>query len=412
MKEPNFIQKIFSVTNVPEEKIIYLFGLKFELARNKIFKTKYGNLPIDKNKIVFAQFSGKGFGDNPKYIAKEIIKQKLPYKLVWLVKDTANEDLLNEFPPEIKIINFRSKKALKELATAKLWIDNQKKLYFLNKGLIKKEGQKYIQTWHGSLGIKKFGGDLPDELTENFKEKSIKDSNMTDYLLSNSEFENKIFPRAQWYNNEIVMLGHPRNDILINGTKQEKELIREKLNLPNDVKLALYAPTYRDDGRLYCYGLEYQNIIKSLENKFGDKWILLMRLHPNAARFSNKLVPAADNIVDVSAYQDMQELLLVSDLLITDYSSCIFDFMLTGKPAFIYANDFEEYNNDRGFYYSLKDTPFPVAQTNCEMTDNIANFNEKDYKIKVDKFLQSKGCIEDGKASKRVVELIKSIMEK
>ncbi len=410
MKEPSLLQKIFSITNVPKKKIIYFFGLKFEFDITKIFKAKYGKLPIDKNKIVFIQTSCKGFGCNPKYIAKEIIRQKLPYELVWLLTDTRDEDVLKEFPPEIKIVKYKSQKALKELATAKLWVANKKQYYFLlNKGLDKKQGQKYIQTWHGALGIKRTGMDS-DELVKEYYEPTKKDSQMTDYMISNSEFENKIMQSAFEYDKQLVKFGHPRNDILINANADDIAKIRQKLELADDVKVALYAPTFRDDGRLYCFGLEYENLIQTLEEKFGGKWVLFIRLHPAVASYSKQLIPTENNIMDVSNYPDIQELMLISDILITDYSSCAYDFILTRRPAFIYANDIKEYNNERGFYYPLEETPFPIAKTNYELINNIKNFNYENYKPKVEEFLQSKGCIDDGKASFRVVELIKKII--
>ena len=127
---------------------------------------------------------------------------------------------------------------------------------------------------------------------------------------------------------------------------------------------------------------------------------------------TNLLIPQSDSIIDVTMYQDIQELLASADIAITDYSSCIFDFMLTKKPGFIYATDIEEYNTERGFYYPLEETPFPIARNNEELIQNILNFDNEKYQQKVEKFLKDKGCIEDGHASERVVELIKEIINK
>ena len=116
------------------------------------------------------------------------------------------------------------------------------------------------------------------------------------------------------------------------------------------------------------------------------------------------------NIIDTTLYSDMQELLAISDIVITNYSSCIYDFMLTYRPAFIYASDVQKYDNNRGFYYPLTSTPFPVAENNDIMIKNIEQFDYEKYKKDVSAFLNEKGCIDDGKASERVVELIKQIM--
>ena len=115
-------------------------------------------------------------------------------------------------------------------------------------------------------------------------------------------------------------------------------------------------------------------------------------------------------LIDVTKYPDIQELMLIADIGITDYSSWIYDYVLTRKPGFIFAEDIEEYNTERGFYYKLETTPFAIARNNEELFDCIMNFDLSIYQNKVDKFLSNKGCIEDGKASYRVVEKIKEIM--
>ena len=157
-----------------------------------------------------------------------------------------------------------------------------------------------------------------------------------------------------------------------------------------------------------CFDLDYINLLNKYEKLTSQKYVLLVRKHPETEFIKN-----IDNkkIIDVSRYPDMQELLVCADVLISDYSSCMFDFMLSRKPCFIYATDIEEYNNERGFYYPLETTPFPIATNNEELINNIKNFDYEKYKIKVEEFLKEKGCIEDGHASERVVELIKKIMK-
>lgn len=151
-------------------------------------------------------------------------------------------------------------------------------------------------------------------------------------------------------------------------------------------------------------------MLGALKEKFGGDWKILVRMHPNFVRYQNRLIPQNENIINVSEYPDIQELLVAADIAITDYSSCIFDFMLSRKPGFIYASDIKEFDNDRGFYYPLTSTPFPVATHNEELRKNILNFDYETYKIKVEEFLKDKGCMEDGHASERTVDLIEQIM--
>ena len=153
--------------------------------------------------------------------------------------------------------------------------------------------------------------------------------------------------------------------------------------------------------------MDYQLLIKTLEQKFGNKFVLLLRLHPTIRNLYKNFTVSTHNIFDYTNYTDIQELMLAADIMITDYSSCIFDYILTRKAGFIYASDIEEYDQARGFYYPLESTPFPVIKNNNELKEKILKFDNTNYKKEVEKFLDSKGCIEDGMASKRVVEFIK-----
>lgn len=413
MTKLTFAQQLFSITNSGSDKLITILGIPIRIDRSNYYKKFCQHLEIDKNKIVFCNFNGNGYGCNPKYIAREIIKRKLPYKLVWLTNDIKTER--KNFPSEIELIGYGTKDGLKELATAKIWIDNQRKNYFIKKGLQKKEGQIFIQTWHGALGIKKLDADViafTSEDNQDWVKRAIYDSSTWDYLLTNSSFENKIFPHALWFNNELKEFGHPRNDIFFENSNIYNEKIKKYYGIPQEKKIVLYVPSFRDNGNISCYKPDYNNLLKSLTEKFDGEWICITRLHPRTKKFDEKIIPKNKNIIDGTFYPDIQELLVSADVVITDYSSCIFDFMLSRKPAFIFAPDIENFDQERGFYYPLTSTPFPVAQNSEELSKNILDFDYETYKQKVEKFLNDKGCIEDGHASERVVDLIETLMNK
>ena len=152
--------------------------------------------------------------------------------------------------------------------------------------------------------------------------------------------------------------------------------------------------------------------LKAVTSKFGGDWVVITRLHPLLINRRDDFIPAGSNIIDGTQYSDMQELLASVDLLITDYSSSIYDYVLSYKPGFIFATDIKKYDNDRGLYYPLTSTPFPVATNNEEMVKNIQNFNYDKYKSDVTEFLKGKGVVESGKASEKIVELIKEIIVK
>lgn len=404
IKNDTFLEQVFSIKNKDQYKVIRLFGISIQLNRTKLLKPYY-NMPIQRNKIVFSNYKGNGYGCNPKYIAEEIIKRGLDYDLVWLSKNNVNTD---DIPKQFRIVDFNSKQALKELITAKIWVDNYHKISMIKKGLEKREGQIYIQTWHGSLGIKKLEKQVSC-LTENkdWENNAIKNSQMTDYWISNSEFETFVYKNSFWDVKNIKELGHPRNDIFFRDNERIIKKVRQFYDISDNKKIFLYVPTFRDDGDISWYDLDYQMLLNALIERFAGDWVLMIRHHPRIAKEQISLIlHDNENIIDVTYYSDIQELLISADVVMSDYSSCIFDFMLTKRPAFIYATDIKKYNSERGFYYPLEATPFPIATNNKQLVQNIKNFDFKEYKQKVEIFLKEKGCIEDGKASERVVDLI------
>ena len=167
----------------------------------------------------------------------------------------------------------------------------------------------------------------------------------------------------------------------------------------------MYAPSFRDNDILKYYSIDSEGVVEALKEKFGGDWVFVYRTHP---QFNKRKLNKLDykNSINATSYSDIQELLLAADCMITDYSSCIFDFMLSKKPAFIFAVDKDKYSSERGLYYPLEATPFPVAINNQKLIENIKYFDNNSYIEKVNKFFEEKGCVEDGHASQRVVNLI------
>lgn len=362
-----------------------------------------------KNKIVFLNFSGCGYGCNPKYIAEEILRQKLPIDIVWLVKDEFNDK--KNFPANIRLVNIDSSQCLYELATAKVWINNSHTINLIKKGLLKKKNQIYINTWHGSLGIKRIDGDVERFLQDRIWKDIIEhDSKMTDIMISNSSFETEVYRSSMWFKNKIVELGHARNDIFFKDNCELKKEIKRKLGVNENENIIVYMPSFRDDYRIDCFNIDYKNLKDCLDKTTGKSWKVLTKFHP---RNILKLKYLTDNQSqqDISFYPDLQEIMIAADAIISDYSSCMFDFMLTRKPCFIYATDIERYNTERGFYYPLESTPFPIAANNEELISNIANFDNEEYIKKVNEFLAAKKCVDDGNASERIVLMIKDLIK-
>lgn len=387
-----------------------IFGKSFLIKRKNSYSDISRKTEIQNNKIILLDNHDEGYCGHLKYIAEELIAQNVACEIVWI--DKFENKIEKHFPPQIRKVKKDTIEAAKELASAKVWVASQRMNKVILYGLKKKNNQYYIQTWHGSLGIKKVGFDVNPTKEEAWMDLAKKEAMMVDFLISNSDFENNVYRGIFWGQGKSLLFGHPRNDVFFKENKNIREKVYKSLGISLDKKLILYAPTFRDDKDLTCYNMDYNKVIQDFEKKFGEECVLCVRFHPWALSSCEHLFANNNKIINGNKYEDIQELMVATDFMITDYSSCIFDFMLTRKPAFIYASDIEKYNNERGFYYSLDTTPFPIATNMEDFSKNILSFDLNSYDSKLDDFLKSKGCVEDGKASERVVSLIKELMRK
>lgn len=379
--------KIYSILRTVYETMGKIIGLFYYLFR--IF-------PIQNNKIVLDNYCGGKFGDNAKYIANELLKEGDKYNIIWLIQKKYIDN--SNVPDKIKLVKYGSISSIYHLTTAKVWVDNVRKPGYTKK----RTGQYYIQTWHGfgpkkTLNVDKYF--VPAQINA-FKY----DSNITDIYISNSQRYSQLCRDDFWYHGDILECGFPRNDILFNGDSVSiKEKICTEFNIPPNRKLILFAPTFRDDFNLDKYTLDYVECIKSMSKRFGGEWTLLLRLHHFMADKSDELARTNSLLINVSNYLDMQELLLVSDVLITDYSSCMFDFALTRKPCFLYLPDLNDYDTTRGFCIPPIELPFPRALTNAELREIIENFDDSDYQKNLNECFERYQVKENGTACKAVV---------
>lgn len=408
--------KIFWDYTIQDDVRIYRLKhtpVQIKRSLTKAAEKKYGSLPIEPKKLVFDDYMGSGYGGNSKYVTEELLDRRKDLDIVWIVDDIEKHKA--EFPPGIRLVEYKTQQALKEYATAAIWICNYHLIAYFNMGLQKRPGQCYIQLWHGSLGIKRIENDF-DSLTErkNWNYLAQKNSRNTDYWISNSSFETQIYQRAFWSVHTVLEYGHPRNDLFFKGdSRQTQEKVKRALGIDESEKIVLYVPTFREDDHFPENKLDVDSLRDALRERFSGSWRVVVRLHPRMKGIiENVCRGSSDAIVMADEYPDIQELLLASQVAITDYSSGIFDFLLTGRPGFLYAPDLSAYNNERGFYYPLENTPFPMAENNNQLADQIRKFDENGYREKISSFLEGKGCIEDGRAAERVCDLIEEILFK
>lgn len=354
--------------------------------------------PIKKNKIVFASFNGKGYGGNPKAIAEALMALDTDgaLDLVWLTREKDPK-----LPSRIRPCRLGTPRSVYELSTAGVWVNDSR-----SGAIYKRDGQFYMQTWHG-FALKHIERAAEAALPLSYIEQCRRDSAFTDVVISGSGFMTELHKRDFWYSGDVAEYGTPRNDIFFCDNTSLRARIADMLSLPRERKLCLYAPTFRDDHSTDAYKLDADGVIHALHDRFGGQWSLLVRLHPNVAPRSATLYDYdGDTFADVTRYPDMQELLASVDVLITDYSSSMFDFALSGKPCLQFATDINEYGRGRGFYFPIDSLPFPLARNMAELTYNIRNYDTEKCGDDWRHFYADVGFCEDGGAAARCALLI------
>lgn len=394
--------RTYPVLNFMAKKIYLIFKIikRFSIKIVSIFLLF---IPINSKKVVISSYQGKGYGDNGKYIVDELIKRSNEFDIVWLLNPELFE--VEKHKENIRYVKYGTLRALYELCTAKFWIDNARKDFYP----LKRKNQYYIQTWHGGLGIKKIEGDVVNTLNKEYVRLAKNDSKMADLFISNSKHLTEIYKRAFWYSGEILECGYPKNDLFFKDNRDLKNKVKHYFQIDEDTNILLYAPTFRSENSLDCYNIDYYRILNTLEELTGLKWKILLRFHPKLIGLDSKF-DFNNSVLNATSYSDMQELVIASDMLISDYSSCLFDGAMGKIPTFIYATDIKDYITDRGFYFKLEELPFLISENNDQLVENIISFNKEMYHDKIDKFNMRVGLQETGIASKLIVDRIMEII--
>ena len=377
----------------------------------KVYKLLFimiGLLPARKHTIVFESFLGKQFSDNPRAIY-EYMKEHYPeYKLYWSV----DPRFIDNFKDKgVNIVPRLSIKWLLIMASAKYWVSNSRMPLWIPKP----KHTVYLQTWHGTP-LKKLAADMDDVFMpgtniENYKRNFLKESANWDYLISPNPYSTKIFRRAFAFKKEMIESGYPRNDFLYNANNEKEILaLKKKYQIPTDKKVILYAPTWRDDQYFEKgkYKFDLKLDLKQMQEQLGDQYIVLLRLHYLIANHID-VSEYKGFAFDFSHHEDIRELYMVSDLLITDYSSVFFDYANLKRPMIFFVYDIEDYRDRlRGFYFDFEEkAPGPLVKTTEEVIEEI-NKLEKNKRLprNFDEFYETFCSWEDGNATKRVVETV------
>ena len=377
-------------------RFVKVFGNLFSLACGSFTQVK-------KGRVMCWAYNFKQYSCNPRYLTEYLLKNNPEFEIYWVFRKKVD---ISGIDSRIKCIRFRSLEYYKLVNSAEFFITNSRtdpyRIYWH-----KRPCQKYLMLWHGGVALKKIEKDAEEKLGYSYVQKSKIDSKVCDLMTSSCRYQTDLMENKFWYSGEILKKGIPRNDIFFD-MEQRASLnakVRKLYSISSGDKIVMYAPTFRRGNDLSPYSINWDKVIPELEKVFGGVQVrVLVRLHPNLiGKVDTSGLVAYEKVTDATLYHDMQELLCVSDMLITDYSSAMFDFAMLERPCLLYATDIEKY--DRGYYFRFDELPFPLARTQEELLSNLASFDRSEYDNRVTTFFDTNiGIYDDGHASEAIAE--------
>ncbi|MBM7646996.1 CDP-glycerol glycerophosphotransferase [Scopulibacillus daqui] len=376
----------------------------------KLYKNAFklvGRLPARKNLIMFESFHGKQYSDNPRAIYEYLQEHHPAYKMYW----SADKRHVNTFRNKnLKYVKKFSIRWLFLMARARYWVINTRMPLWLPKP----KHTIFLQTWHGTP-LKRLANDMdevhmPGTNTKKYKKNFTREARRWDYLVSPNAYSTIIFRRAFKFRKKMIESGYPRNDYLYTNNNQENiSQLKSKYGIPLDKKVILYAPTWRDD-QFYskgCYKFDLDLDLVKMREQLGDDYVVILRMHYLIAE-NFDLTPYKGFAYDFSNHEDIRDLYLVADLLITDYSSVFFDYANLRRPIIFYCYDIDRYRTKlRGFYFDIeKHAPGPLVKSTDEVIEAIHDFENKHFALPetFENFYKRFCYLESGESAKKVVE--------
>lgn len=403
---------------IAKENIVFrkIYRASFNMFHRIKFNIRGIGIKPDSKTVVFSTFQGKTFADNPKAIYLHMLSNPLfkDYKFIWAFKNAKKYRYLKE-NPNTDVVKIKSKKYEKALHGAKYWITNHR----ISDYVYPSKKQVYLQCWHGTP-LKRLGFDLEKlnnaiNTANDMKIKYRVEAKKFTAMVSPSHFATEKF--ISCFNLEhmhkqdcIIESGYPRNDFLYNYTEEDIKGIKKRLGIEScNKKIILYAPTWRDNQHTLGKGYTYKSEVdfEKLQKELQDDHIILFRAHYFVSN-SFDFEKYQGFIYDVSSFDDINELYVIADMLITDYSSVFFDYANLKRPIAFYMYDLEAYRDDiRGFYINLDELPGNILRTEEELIEEIKSIESNwQYNEKYVKFNNKYNYLDDGNASERVVETI------
>lgn len=369
-------------------------------------------IPVNKKIIIFQSSNGRNYTGNPRYIYEEMVREGLDqqYQCIWFVFD-----LNIAIPGKCKKVRCNLIRCFWYLMRAGIWVFDSRQPDFY----IKKKNVTFIETWHGTP-LKKLALDM-DKLNmegkhdiDGYHQKFKKACNDWDYLISQNRFSTNIFNSCFDFNGKPMLeIGYPRNDVLFEkNNKEDIKRLKQDLGLPLDKKIILYAPTWRDNE--YNNGGKYKFASKldfdKAREELSDEYVFIVKYH---YLVSDQIdwSPYKGFVYTFDETKDIAWLYLVSDMMITDYSSVMFDYSLLNRPMLFFAYDLETYKNElRGFYFDfIKEAPGPISRDTDRLIKDIKEYDEDEWKEKYTAYHEKFNSVDDGHASQKVIDVIKEV---
>ena len=384
------------------------------VLRAGAYRLRTGRIVPDPKCVLFCSYHGKNCTCSPRAIYDYMVSAPAyqDYRFLWAVKEPEQFSALAA-APRTRVIPFGGKAFEAAMAGAGYWVFNST----LPEHIAPKKGQTYLQCWHGTP-LKRLGYDIREEgnamnsLAEIHRKYRL-EGEKVDWFLSPSPFASACFRSAwqleRWGKGDAVLeAGYPRNDRLINATEEERQALRAKLGIPEGKRAILYTPTFRDDQHVSGRGYDDRPAIDfgRLREQLGDGYVVLFRAHYLvASAFDFSAYPGF--VLDVSGVEEINDLYLASDLMVTDYSSTMFDYANLRRPILFYMYDLEQYRDHlRGFYFDLSELPGSILTREEQLAPAILETEQFVWTPEWEAFRRRFAPLDDGQAARRVTETV------
>ena len=357
--------------------------------------------PVDRNKVFFSAYEGKQIACNPKALFLYMKKQGL----------LEEKSVIWEYNGRSKALEKRHIKSCRHNSLSYFYHIMTSGCVIINSGVtasipLRKE-QICVNTWHAGGAFKKFGADISGEMNGTDANALRIAAGQTDYFVSSNRLFSETVSRTLMIPREKILdIGLPRNDAFFDSAKLQRmnSRVRDKYGLGDEDFLVLYAPTFRGNSgedRLQIHDSVDTGLVDAIRERTGKKPVFFLRRH-----YYHRGEEPCSAYINVSAYPDMQDLLAAADMLITDYSSAMWDFALTGKPCLLYVPDLDEYLSRRGFYTEPETWPGILCKDAEELSHAVQSFDRERYREKTDAYFTLTGSCESGEGCRKLCEVL------